>query len=756
MATIKWLGGTSTASSTAANWKGGAIPTAGDVALFDNEGLADCAWTLTGGSPVTVDEIVIESTFDHQVILNAAPTIKGLFINGTLNAGSSGTINFKHGSAPNYFGTYKSYAERFILIGDNAAYVGSNTFSLVGSSSPITKFDDGQHPAVRIQSGNFAPDYETPTGTSKKASFTSMIIAGGAFAPESAFSDNDRLKIFDFTAFDATAINTVNFGLATVEFTGSSGGVVLPTHNATGYSSTFQAYYRKIVLKAATAGHKVLLADNTFVSVEEFEIQDGCVLKGPTTLTAQGSDVRSIVTPKIRGTWSYSQISPGIYRSPRHASGPIDLINGNVHITGKLNVDGSIDPTGLELDPVGSNPGGVAANTLWLNSGDSNKLYHGSSEVGGGGGGITALTGDVTASGSGSVAATLDIDGMNAGGEPVNADLLVMDDGANGTNRKITFTQVASWVENNVSVAHIRDARADGDIHPNEFPDKAVSFNFTDDITGSPNAWDSVITMKGWSDNYRAWQIYSSSASGSQSVDQVPLFFRSGEEDVQDGWGATKEILTFPGTAPRVDGAANQVLQTDGAGTLAWANVGPKVQMMKLTKTGTSDIDANLVYDISNNQASVIDIGSANWTEDTSGTSHPAIEVLPDFGIKFNTAGIYRIDTGFYFHSNSAVTGGITCLMRASTDAPDPSQTGYYPSSGAAIDKGFNRFDYYISGQNLSLDPDFNMIFNAAANDTIYLYAYVNGIGSAKWRVRGHASEPLSQITITRIGDAQT
>ena len=387
MATIKWLGGTSTASSTAANWKGGVIPTAGDVALFDNEGLADCAWTLTGGSPVTVDEIVIESTFDHQVILNAQPTIKGLFLNGTLNAGSTGAISFKHGSAPNYFGTYKSYAERFILIGDNAAYVGSNTFSLVGSSSPITKFDDGQHPTVRIQTGKFAPDYVAPTGTSKKASFTNMIIAGGDFAPDGAYTDNDRLKVFSFTSFDATAVNSINFGLSTAEFTASSGGVVLPTYNATGYSSSFQAYYRKIVLNATTAGHKILLADNTFISVEEFEIGDGVILVGPQTLDAQGSEIRSIVVPKIRGTWSYSQISPGIYRSPRHAAGPIDLVNGNFHITGKLTVDGLIDPTGLEFVPVSSNPGGVAANTLWLNSGDSDKLYHGSSEVGGGGGG---------------------------------------------------------------------------------------------------------------------------------------------------------------------------------------------------------------------------------------------------------------------------------------------------------------------------------------------------------------------------------
>ena len=62
-------------------------------------------------------------------------------------------------------------------------------------------------------------------------------------------------------------------------------------------------------------------------------------------------------------------------------------VRGNFHITGKLDVDGLIDPTGLELTPQGSNPGGVAANTLWLNSGDSNKLYQGSSAVGGSGGG---------------------------------------------------------------------------------------------------------------------------------------------------------------------------------------------------------------------------------------------------------------------------------------------------------------------------------------------------------------------------------
>ena len=81
------------------------------------------------------------------------------------------------------------------------------------------------------------------------------------------------------------------------------------------------------------------------------------------------------------------------------------------------------------------------------------------------------------------------------------------------------------------------------------------------------------MTMKGWSDNYRVWQLWSSAASGSQSVDEVPLWFRSGEEDVQAGWGDTKQVLTFAGTAPNVDGSNGQVLQTNGSGVLSWASV---------------------------------------------------------------------------------------------------------------------------------------------------------------------------------------
>lgn len=61
---------------------------------------------------------------------------------------------------------------------------------------------------------------------------------------------------------------------------------------------------------------------------------------------------------------------------------------------GKVTIPGLLDPTGLEMTPVGANPGGTAANTLWADSGAGNRFKVGTntlaylSEVG---------TGDVTA-----------------------------------------------------------------------------------------------------------------------------------------------------------------------------------------------------------------------------------------------------------------------------------------------------------------------------------------------------------------------
>ena len=236
---------------------------------------------------------------------------------------------------------------------------------------------------------------------------------------------------------------------------------------------------------------------------------------------------------------------------------------------------------------------------------------------------VTANTTYSAASGGGiglsGTAFSLDLDGMTDIGQAItNDDLIAVDNGANGTNRKATFTRLAEWISDEVYRVHIKDLRDIGDIPPNDFEDRAMTLVFTNDIAGSPNGWDSVITMKGWSDNYRVWQLWSSANSGTQSVDEVRLYFRSGEEDVQAGWGETKEILTFPGTVPVTDGTNGQVMQTNGSGVLDWATLGGSGTVTSVattapitggTITGTGTIGITQASGSVNGYLS-----AANWT----------------------------------------------------------------------------------------------------------------------------------------------
>ena len=395
MTNYHWTGASSTASTTAGNWNPSGVPGASDVVIFDNQATQKCVWSHTAtGASATVSEIIIESNFSHQLELNAIPSVKGMFLNGAITHGTASQVNFVSG--PIASSGYKTYNKKFILIGDSASYPNGRsnlTFDLNGPN--VCRFDDGQHPNVRLVTGDYSPQHSTPTGTSGVTDFHTFSIGSttSTFQPDLSITADDKTKHFKMssgtTSQFACSIATVNWGASTVEFTGvSSGTFNLPVTHTTAYNSgNFDCFYRKIVLSANTAGHRIDMEDNRYVSLEEFEIGDGLLFVGPRGLDKQGSDIRTVLPPKVRGSWSFSSISDGIYRSPREGSGPMPRVRGNFHITGKLDVDGLIDPTGLELTPQGSNPGGVAANTLWLNSGDSNKLYQGSSAVGGSGGG---------------------------------------------------------------------------------------------------------------------------------------------------------------------------------------------------------------------------------------------------------------------------------------------------------------------------------------------------------------------------------
>lgn len=79
---------------------------------------------------------------------------------------------------------------------------------------------------------------------------------------------------------------------------------------------------------------------------------------------------------------------------------PTDLTLSSLTVTGKATILGLIDPTGLEFTPVTTNPGGVQANTIWVNSTDANKLYFGANPITGGGG-VNSVTAGTNISTSG-------------------------------------------------------------------------------------------------------------------------------------------------------------------------------------------------------------------------------------------------------------------------------------------------------------------------------------------------------------------
>ncbi len=88
----------------------------------------------------------------------------------------------------------------------------------------------------------------------------------------------------------------------------------------------------------------------------------------------------------------------------------------------------------------------------------------------------------------------------------------------------------------NLSYIKVTDTRNSGDVIPDNFGSKMIQASFTDEITGSPNTWDSVITVKGWTDGYGVWQLLSSSSNG---VADDNLYFRSGEDSA---WGSLRKV----------------------------------------------------------------------------------------------------------------------------------------------------------------------------------------------------------------------
>ena len=156
----------------------------------------------------------------------------------------------------------------------------------------------------------------------------------------------------------------------------------------------------------------------------------GAVTFDPSVLNNTLSATDSAMFVYTGSAWKKIVASSTVLHTASGATGLVQLSDGSgghtsdaklfwtsgsstLTVNGKLTVTGLIDPTGLELTPIGSNPGGTGTNTLWLDSGASNALKHGTATILNTGSSVADLS-DVSAVGSGSIISTAERNKLNA------------------------------------------------------------------------------------------------------------------------------------------------------------------------------------------------------------------------------------------------------------------------------------------------------------------------------------------------------
>lgn len=369
--------------------------------------------TAAAGPSITI-------TSDISLDISASFTTNQLTLNTKIinSSGSNATIKFV-GSPPDA-------SNRYVFNGENAVLenVDDLTYEYDTGVSDRVLFDDGPYPIVVGISTNFSPEYYAPTTDQHGSVEMRTLRLDGActFAPNTSPAASPTLnasKVFDITKTSnfQLNLNTFDTGFSTFSFAPDNNNWPVPISGDTSYGSGafVSKFYNLIIRTPSTAGHVTVIPNDRTLSVNSLTVESGAVLRGQTTVnTGTTSTICSVRRPLIKGAWNFSQLSDGVYVSVLSDSFPItpssgakgllQISNGSgtfssdskltwasgtstLLVDGKLTVTGLIDPTGMEFTPVATNPGGVAANTIWVNSGDNNRLYYGSSHISGGGGG---------------------------------------------------------------------------------------------------------------------------------------------------------------------------------------------------------------------------------------------------------------------------------------------------------------------------------------------------------------------------------
>ena len=204
----------------------------------------------------------------------------------------------------------------------------------------------------------------------------------------------------------------------------------------------------------------VSVPSGSTVTFDSTGLNSNVVATEATMFTYDGSAWKKVmvsgtVSPASSGASGLVQLSDGAGGFTSDANLSWQTSPAELTVNGKLTVTGLIDPTGLELAPQGANPGGVAGNTLWLDSGASNRPKIGSNAVMRASDNISELTNDAGFTDASAAASAAPVQSVNSA---TGAVVLDADDLADGvTNVMMTaaertkLTGIATGAEVNVN-----------------------------------------------------------------------------------------------------------------------------------------------------------------------------------------------------------------------------------------------------------------------------------------------------------------
>jgi hypothetical protein len=460
MADVVWQGGTSTDAGTAANWVSGSLPGSGDVAVFRTGSTRDCVWDAS--AIASLQGLKIEDDFNKTLTFGASGTLNltsaGLIIEKAETIFASAAFTFAFSGALPFTGNIESYVK---IDSTNDTTLDTSDLGMFGSSNSRTNMtftfaiptgvdvimDDGVYPNLTLNAASgtcfFAMIYGAPFNTYGLVDILNFNAGNNVEIRKAATTyfpvANDYQKAFKFGGSLTISTDYFYAYRSTVTFVPQSAATYrFPADGETNFgggANFYAQHYDVVIAEGDAAGTQCILDTGHILSCNSITVLEGGVLVGPGE--HPGSEIRSVRRPVIDGTWNFVQVADGIYSSndstpffgvPQGGTGLTTTLKNGLLMGNDMNAlltDANLTfinsilhaDEGLKISEVADAPDHVAGTgILWVHNDAPSNLYF-TDDAGNDialtnngaviGGGITALTGNVTASGSGSVAATI-------------------------------------------------------------------------------------------------------------------------------------------------------------------------------------------------------------------------------------------------------------------------------------------------------------------------------------------------------------